>query len=202
MSCDFTFDEALHEYRIHGRVVPSVTKIIRSSVTGWQASEWYLDRGRAVHAAVKLALDDRLDWKSLDSRIEGRVRAVLNFIEASQLKHIATEYRMSSVGYQFAGTADFIGTDPENRVVLIDYKSSVEPSVEVQLGLYAKLWDDADTRQIHRACALETRSDATYKAHWFTHRQIRNAGNIGLAMLTVHHWKERSGLNKTNEHHD
>lgn len=193
MTGTFTFDDERHEYRLNDRVLPSVTGIIKSHVKGWQAADFYLQRGSAVHKAVALALDDRLDWESVDARIVGRVKAVLRFIESSQLKRIATEYRMFSETFQFAGTADFIGAYPDNQLVLVDYKSSVEPSVIIQLGLYAMLWNYAE-RPIYRGCAIETHDDGTYKAHWFTSRQLKDAANVGLAMLTVFGWRQKNNL--------
>ncbi|MDE2022352.1 MAG: hypothetical protein KGI71_05590, partial [Patescibacteria group bacterium] len=72
MTPDFTFDAATHTYRIGGHVVPSVTQVIRSCAPGWMADEWYLERGKAVHEAIRLSISGRLDWTELDPRIEGR----------------------------------------------------------------------------------------------------------------------------------
>ena len=46
-----TFDADRHEYRIAGRVVPSVTHVLGDLIPGWRASDWHLQRGRAVHAS-------------------------------------------------------------------------------------------------------------------------------------------------------
>ena len=50
-----TFDEATHVYQISGVIVPSVTGIIGHILPGWKASDWYLQRGRAVPQAPDMA---------------------------------------------------------------------------------------------------------------------------------------------------
>ena len=70
-----TLDPITHVYTLNGRVVPGVTEIVRATVPGWQASEWYLQRGRALHKAVELWNKGTLDEATVAPEIEGRFRA-------------------------------------------------------------------------------------------------------------------------------
>ena len=47
-----TFDEGAHAYTIDSRPVPSVTQVLRDVLPMFHAEEYYLQRGRAVHAHV------------------------------------------------------------------------------------------------------------------------------------------------------
>ena len=70
---DCTFNDATHEYRIGGRFVPSVTQVLGDLLPCFQAGEWYLERGRAVHAcAAMIAKGIAFDH---DEQIDGQVMA-------------------------------------------------------------------------------------------------------------------------------
>lgn len=58
-----------HEYSLNGERVPGVTQII-SEILGvvWSCAEWYLDRGRAIHACA--ALETELKRNRLSDHID------------------------------------------------------------------------------------------------------------------------------------
>ena len=58
-----TFDAETHEYRIGGRKVVGVTTVLNDLIPGYRASDWYLQRGRAVHAAAAMILALRGKWR-------------------------------------------------------------------------------------------------------------------------------------------
>lgn len=200
MTTELRFDEAEHRYYLKNgsgeREIPGVTRIIASHVKGWQAGEWYLARGKAVHAAVKLALEDKLDWSTVDPRCEGRVRAILNFIDNTKLRAVAIEKPMASQLHQFAGTVDFIGEDTDNGLTACDWKSSFEPSATIQLGLYSVLWAETNYRPVNRGVIVECGDKGEYRCNWLTKSELRNAGNLGLAMVSVYQWRAKHNLNK------
>lgn len=202
MTTELRFEQETHRYYLKNgsgeREIPGVTSVIRSFVPGWQAGWFYLDRGKAVHSAVKLALEDKLDWSTVDPRCEGRVRAILNFIDNTKLKAVAIEKPMASQLHQFAGTVDLVGVaeDDGSGLLIADWKSSFEPSAAIQLGLYSVLWAENhySTRQITRGVIVECGDKGEYRCNWLTKSELRNAGNIGLAMLTTFFWKQKNGL--------
>lgn len=195
MSSTLHFDEPTHTYSLNGRKVVSVTQVIRSHVQGWQASEWHQARGTAVHAAVKLALEDKLDWDSVDERIRNRVKAILKFIDDAKLTPLLLEHRMAAETWQFAGCLDLLAMEKDCSRVIVDYKSTLEPVVELQLAAYDLLLSLTNHGRAKKACAVQCKDDGTYKAKWFSQAELRNAANVFLAFLTTHGWKERHGLN-------
>lgn len=196
MTTSLQFNEERHEYTLAGRRVPSVTSVIRSHVKGWQASEWHMARGSMVHLAVRLALEGKLDWDSVDERIANRVKSILKFLTDVKLKHVAVELRLASQIHQFAGCLDYVGEDESNGLTIADWKSTFEPSAEVQIGLYSELWFAKTKREASRGVIVECQDSGGYKCNWMTKQELRNAARVGIAMLTVHGWKDRHGLNK------
>lgn len=198
MTTELHFDEATHSYSMGGRPLVSVTQVIRSHMQGWAASDWHKDRGSATHKAVALALEDRLDWSSLDPRIEGRTRAILNFIRDTKLRPVEIERRLGTAIYRYAGCVDLLAEDEEGGLTVVDYKSSFEPSAIVQVSAYAKL-AELNSLGVPNRGAVVVCGDDGYKVSWITKAELRNAAHVFLAMLSVHGWKEKHGLNKKDE---
>jgi hypothetical protein len=102
-----SFDEATHTYRIDGEPVPSVTQVLGDVLPGYQASEWHMQRGTAMHAcAAMVAQGVAFDH---DPQLDGRVAALRAFFRDIPLKVAAVEQRLYSPGYRYAGTCDFVG---------------------------------------------------------------------------------------------
>lgn len=200
MTKEFTFNSEKHSYYLDGVQIPGVTSTIRRFVPQWQAGEFYLTRGAAVHLAVALALQGKLDESSVDERISGRVKAILKFLMDMKFNPVAVECRLVSRIHRYAGCLDYVGSFPADSLTLVDWKSSFEPSAEIQLGLYKHLWESNDERSIGRGVIVECRDDGSYKSHWLTARELKDAANVGLHMLSVQSWMERNGLNKKEEH--
>lgn len=196
---ELRFEQETHRYFLKNgsgdeREVPSVTQILRSHVQGWAASDWHKDRGSAVHAAVKLALEDRLDWSSLDPRIEGRTRAILNFIRDTKLRPVEIEKRLGSAIYRYAGQIDLLAEDEEGGLTVVDYKSSFEPSAIIQIAGYSKLIE-LNSLGVPNRGAVVVCGDDGYKVSWITKAELRNGAHIFLAMRTIYGWKEAHNLN-------
>jgi CRISPR/Cas system-associated exonuclease Cas4 (RecB family) len=79
------FDPELHLYSDRGRVIPSVTQILKAE--GWIDDRFYTEvgrqRGTNFHDASALADENRLDWRSLSVEVAtavetwGRAKAYL-----------------------------------------------------------------------------------------------------------------------------
>ena len=188
-----TFDPEKHEYRIGGFVVPSVTQVIRSLVPTWNADSWYLQAGKAAHSAIELMLHSRLDWDSVDPRIAGRVKAVYAFLQSMPaLRIIAVEQQIYDEDYMFAGTVDAVAKDASGHLTLIDWKASLSPAVELQLGAYSLAYPEI----VNRVCAVETHDDGTFKCKWGVRNpktkgvfDLGKVERVYLAALSVYQWR-------------
>jgi hypothetical protein len=105
---ELTFNPELHEYRIDGQVVPSVTQIL--SEAGLVDDRWYTDesqlRGRTVH--IITALDDRgeLDESQVDAEYRGYLNAWRLFKAETKCEILSIEERICNVALRYAGTLD------------------------------------------------------------------------------------------------
>ncbi len=188
---DLDFNEARHEYRLDGRVVPSVTQVIQSIAPQREVDEWYLQRGSAVHHAIALAMTNRLDWESVDERIKGRVDAIMTFVSDEKLEPILIERRMASYRYRFAGTLDLVARHPSHGPIIADWKGSITPQSEVQLGAYGLLIEEMgaiDPLPRH-AVAVQCRDNGKYHCKWLDRNALKLARQTFLAFLTSHNWK-------------
>lgn len=120
----FTFDEAGHEYRLRGRVLPSITQTLKA--TGWINEEYYDEQGRqrgiAVHAACQYLIEGDLDWLSLASEHVGYVNGFQRFLNETGFKALVVEEKLYSEVYWFAGRPDLFGGLGAERAV-IDIKT-------------------------------------------------------------------------------
>jgi len=126
------FDETNHSYTLDGKVVPSVTQILKETIgVGWETTSWYLDRGRAIHACAEMIAKGR-DFK-FDERLAGYVAALKKFFR--DVKPVVfsngSEMKVASIKNMFAGTIDLacrIGT----KNIIVDFKHSVD---KIRIGL-------------------------------------------------------------------
>jgi hypothetical protein len=167
-----------------GRVLPSVTQIV-NEVTPRKhlADEWFLHRGSMVHRAVALALRGVLDRESLDPVIAPRVDAAERCVQEMGwcLRDAAIEVSLGSP-LGFAGTPDLILSDG----TVIDWKSSEEPQVEVQLGGYAVLGGGGAF-----CFGVVLNEDGTYRVAKYQSRRCRG---LFLNYLSVWQFKKQAGL--------
>lgn len=178
-----SFDAATHSYRISDRPVPSVTQVIRAVLPmEWQASEWYLQRGRAVHAACAF-LARGVEFTA-DPRIAGQIAACREFLAAFRPEIMEVEEPRHSRLYQFAGCPDLVARI-DGRLTIIDYKASLAPTVEFQLGAYSELTG------ARLGMAVELREDGTFRVDRM--RDLARPRREFLAMLAVYGIMRRLG---------
>ncbi len=185
------FDPASHTYHLGDRVLPSVTEIIEAVIPRkWNPDPWYMQRGSMVHRACALLLRGELDEASLDPRIAGQMRAARAVMAAYPTilgdaigQGGIIEQPLADPVRGFAGTPDYIS----GAGVLVDWKASVEPTVEPQLGGYAMA--AGITRG--RCMAVELREDGTFQVTEF---DVARCRGIFLNVLTVWQWKQHHGL--------
>ena len=182
------FDSSTHTYYISGKAVPGVTEIIHSVLgnpyKGIDPShcEWYMQRGTAIHACC--ALIARGVEFTYDSRIEGQVSACRKFFEDYNPEPIEIETPHYSNTFGYAGTPDLVCRINGRRVV-IDYKGSLTPEIELQLGGYGELVD------CNYGIGVQLKADGSYQPTDLF--DLRKARREFLHLLTAYRWLKRLG---------
>lgn len=193
------YDDALHEYRWDGAVVPSVTQVLaRLSAEEYRFVDKSLMEeaallGTAAHKMIELDLRGDLDVDALSDGLQVYYAAWQNFRRLSGFQMVLSEARVYSAKYGYAGTLDLAGW-LNDRFVIIDAKrtAAVPRTAGPQTAGYlqalrehaedAVLWPQ-DT-PIDRY-ALHLRSDGTWRLVPFTDKSDLR---VFLACKTLHDW--------------
>lgn len=122
------FDEAKHEYRLDGVVLPSVTEICKflamdvAEGANREARDAAAERGHRVHEACTMH-DFEGDECEIDGDIVGYVEAYAAFKRDYQIKEwLLYEHPMASLERFYAGTLDRVGY-MDGCPTIIDIKS-------------------------------------------------------------------------------
>lgn len=189
------FDPVKHQYFINGRPVSSVTQILRAVLGDaiWSASDWYLERGKAVHACAALIAQGK--QFEHDPQIAGQVAACRKFFTDMKIDDVLeVEGQVFSERYLFGGTLDLrckIGA----KEVIVDWKSALSEVGEIQIGGYSVERPSAKYGMV--VALLES---GKYKAgNMF---KLDRPRNEFLADLSVFNQRKRMGLIKTQEAED
>lgn len=135
-AASLTFEPETHTYRRgDGRVVPSVTEILRAvgvsvdfdALAGVahrvaQAIDLKRDIGTALHLDAHAFDDNDLDWTTVDPRVEPYLRAWVTFRDNTGLVPVVRERRVYHPVFSYAGTLDGIFRAPTGTLVLVDLK--------------------------------------------------------------------------------
>lgn len=144
-----TFEPLSHVYTLDGRVVPSVTGILRyaglidfSSIPG-PVLEKARARGSVVHSAVHYFNENDLDLDAFFRDFPdwtGYLEAWLRFTDQRQFKAALSEHRVASRRYQVAGTVDCFGY-LDGEPVLLDFATGNPADVakDLQTAAYYAL---------------------------------------------------------------
>ncbi len=187
-----TFDAATHTYAIDGRKVPSVTQVLNDLIPGWKASEWYLNRGQAVHAcAALIAQGVAFDH---DLAIDGQVRAVRRFFAEVQPVVLAVEKQVYSARYQYAGTLDLLA-DINGKWLVIDYKASASAALQYQLAAYSIALPPEQLKRY--GCGVIINEDGSYKMTRVYDLRLYQQGF--LALLTAYNIRRGAGIKEGEE---
>lgn len=125
-----TFDPGPHRYALDGVHVPGVTDLLKAALNFAQVPPEVLaaacERGTTVHRVVELDAQGRLDEDTVDDRVRGHFAQWRLFRRQTGFQVIATEARVHSARFGFAGTLDLLGRfpgDPPNVYALPDLKT-------------------------------------------------------------------------------
>lgn len=188
------FDEKTHTYYDHLGEIPGVTKIIGEILgKGWQASKWYLQRGKAIHACAALIAQGK-KFK-YDERLKGYIAALEKFFAEvkPELKFGFGERIVTSKLYRFAGTID-LPCGINKKYSIIDYKHSFDMErLRLQLGGYSQAMKEETGIEINIGYGVRIQEDGNYQMT--RAYDLRIPRNEFIAIRTVYGMKERMKLN-------
>jgi len=199
------YDDIAHTYTLAGRVIPSVTQILKQVVDFSMVPPDILERkcaiGQALHMAIALDHADDLDYDSLDASVLPYFEAWRKFVAdmGSKLWIMASERPMASATYQYGVTPDIWGSvNGERAVIELKSTAAIHPSVALQTAAQSHAitegrWWPGDVDGPPRRFALQLRPNGTYKLHEFTQRD--DFAQF-LALLSTYRWKQRNNLNR------
>lgn len=189
------FDEAKHEYRWKGAVVPGVTSVLEP-LYDWlkEIPSHVLERkaaiGRETHIACDLLDKDDLDWDSLDPVVKPYVDSYIGWLDLARPTLLAGEQKVYHPVHRYAGQFD--------RLFLIDgvkwdtdlkTTSVISRGVGVQTAAYQAARGDAKPEDMRGALQLLATGKPA-KLHPFTDR---DDFPIFLSLLNLNRWRHKHG---------
>ncbi len=181
------FDEATHTYRLHGRVLPSVTTLIKPLMPDYSHADPTV--GSAVHRYTELYDLALLSEENIPDEFRGYLAAWIGFRANREFTPVHIEERVYHSILGYAGTIDRIGVVADaGQPVLLDIKTGdPDPWHGVQLAGYclaAKrlgLIDDEIERW-----GVYLRADGSFEVRVYDDPRDATAFN---ASLVIHNWK-------------
>lgn len=184
---ELKFDPAIHEYRLGGRILPSVTQVLEP----YYGLE-FVDRvrleaaqlfGSAVHEACHLVNLDLLDHDTLGTWVSAYTRGWERFLEESGFVVLASEQRVLHRKLGYAGTLDTVGMFPDKKKeVIIDIKTGA--SAPITVGPQTAAYNEARGRRVPRFCCL-------LQPHAYNLIPLTDIRDFDIfkCALTLHRWR-------------
>ena len=188
MKKGLTFDAESHKYTLNGKVLPSVTQIIKDVTKGeqeWDGNCSARDFGTAVHKTLEYY--DKGILGEYDPRMEPYIKVWDNFKFEKKVTIIENEL----IGYSdfgFAGTIDRI-VDIDGYTYILDIKTGKQyKDHPLQLAAYNMLYREHQSNKNNsylRACVYL--SEDGYK---FVEYKDKNDEEVFCSMFLVWQWKK------------
>jgi hypothetical protein len=203
------FDAGCHRYAHGGRVLPSVSAILKpASTLAYGAIDKDVlaaaaDFGTAIHACTEFLDRDELDMESVLPEWKPYLAAYQKWLADAKPDHIAVEWKLCCNRY--AGTIDRVSVIGKDFwVVDLKTTSQLHPHVGLQLAAYERLampvlltqiilgdfeapWDMQPTYL--RRAALQLRDDGTYRFREFKRLTDYRAF---LGLLNFYEWTKET----------
>lgn len=193
-----TFDEAMHQYKLDGVIIPSVTQVLKGVgiIDFSNVPAYLLDKackfGIAAHKATELFDLKTLDEATLDINLKPYLDGWIKFIQDTGFVFETIEKQLYSSIYRFAGTPDRVGRI-DGILTIPDVKTGFEvsPANGIQLGGYEILVKENQKKKekIRRLSVLLT-DEGSYKTQEY---KDKNDLNVFLAALSVYNWRLKNG---------
>jgi hypothetical protein len=185
-----TRDDA-HVYRYDGRIVPSVTQVLRDAglidfsgvpADVLEAARW---RGTLVHKATEFYDRGVLDEADLDERLVGYVQAWKRFRSDTGFVPATIEQFVYHPAYGYAGQLDRDGF-MKGKAILLDVKTGIaHPAAGPQTAAYKEAHCGASPRE---RFSVHLHGDGKYHLECHTNR---SDFAVFAAALTLTNWKRR-----------
>lgn len=195
---DLAFNEERHEYRLNGRIVPSVTDVLQplEMLDGipWETLEAARIFGQHVHLACHYHNTGELEWTTLDEKLAAYVRGFLKFLADSGFVVLASEERVASVKCGYAGTLDLRGVMGRRSVrarrALIDIKSTatMPRTVGPQTAGYANAYTETTGEKVDDRYCLHLGPDS-YKLVKLTDGRGVQDLTVFISALNIHRFR-------------
>lgn len=196
------FNEEAHKYTLDGKELPSVTQALHHITAQAYAHvdpevlRRASELGTAAHKMIELDCRGDLDEESLPEALAPSFESWRNFLKLSGFIILASEQRVLSMRYLYAGTLDLFGM-LNDRFCIIDAKrtAAVPRSAGPQTAGYeiafresevAKQFDIALTTPIDRY-ALHLKANGKWALVPFTDK---NDSRVFLSALTSYNWMQ------------
>lgn len=141
------FDDATHQYKLDGLIIPSVTQIIKDA--GLVNLDWInpgllaekADLGTKVHQTTEYYDTDTLNIEELHPILKAYLDGWIKFKEDYKFTPTEIELKLVHSLYKYAGTIDRVGL-MNGILTLLDIKSgSKQKSNAIQTAGYTLLYD-------------------------------------------------------------
>ncbi len=169
---EIIFDKAAHQYRVDGRLVPSVTSVLNAA--GLTNPRFFTqesrERGTAVHSAIHYLVQGDLDESSLCKEVMRYFKAFVMFQNLTHFTTIFSEYTVYSGDFDYIGTLDLYGWLNGRRVIIDVKTGSVPPTVDLQLWAYRRAAEEMGCK-VDGVFSLNLRKDSSFrlKEHFDAH---------------------------------
>lgn len=192
------FDQRLHEYRLNGSALPSVTTILKvfCCYDGVPSGvlEAAAERGRAVHDITELHDLGMIDFVEIGNDMRPYLDAYTKFLSVKKPEIISIEKQTYHPLLKYAGTLDREYVIDGKRT-LVDIKSthSMLPTTGPQTWAYADAENAhrAKSDQIKARAGLQLKRDGTFEL--FQYKDDINDRSDFAAALRVYYWRLRNG---------
>lgn len=184
-----TLDAATHTYRVAGKVVPGVTRILAPLIDLAGIPKDVLDAkadlGRRVHAACHYLSENDLDPWSIDGDVRPYLDGFELFLRETGAVIVANEQIVHSAQWGYAGQLD-LKAEIDLERWLLDIKSCV--AVPMSAGPQTAAYQRADADPlVKRRGALRLTPEGRYRLEPLNDP---NDWSAFLACLTLHRFKE------------
>ena len=162
-----TFDPGPHEYKLDGKVIPSVSQLCTAgglwdSFKNNSFVKKRLDpaiRGIRIHFATELMDQGKLDWEQVKGTgYEPYLDAWRNCLADTgvKIKEIEVRHHMTLGGCTFAGTVDRVVETPTGEVEIWDIKTGSDhpDPYSHQLAAYKALMEDFLGYEVSKVCCV------------------------------------------------
>lgn len=200
------FDEPSHTYRLAGKIVPNVTRVLGPltdySMVKADVLELARQKGVAVHKMVELWANDDLNVDTLPDWMRPALVQWLKFVDDTGLVVLASEKKVFHPLLSYAGTFDLRVTMRSRKGHgIVDIKRSflAGAAIGLQTSAYAEA-ENANNKdrasKVQWRGALKLREDGSYR-----YQPFEDPSDFSIFTTALSHYRTGQILNQWKEQH-